>query len=134
MQLNFASASKNKLKWILAIMAIHGCLAMGLTIGFIPDKTDQMDRSVYKHNEPWGTMQKSEVNKQTFRSWIQSRIGSRNTWEYIFFTSLNHQLFKNTAYFGYFWHFVISCICVFVYLTARNISFDVLGPWTFQKI
>ena len=98
MQLNFASASKNKLKWILAIMAIHGCLAMGLTIGFIPDKTDQMDRSVYKHNEPWGTMQKSEVNKQTFRSRIRSRIGSRNTWEYIFLTSLNHQLFKNTAY------------------------------------
>ena len=25
------------------------------------------------------------------------------------------------------------CICVFVYLTVGNISFDVLGPWAFQK-
>ena len=25
------------------------------------------------------------------------------------------------------------CICVFEYLTVGNISFDVLGPWAFQK-
>ena len=25
------------------------------------------------------------------------------------------------------------CICVFVYLTVVNISFDVLGPWAFKK-
>ena len=25
------------------------------------------------------------------------------------------------------------CICVFVYLTVVNISFDVLGPWSFKK-
>ena len=25
------------------------------------------------------------------------------------------------------------CICVFVYLTVGNISFDVLGPWAFRK-
>ena len=29
-----------------------------------------------RFNEPKGTMQKSEVNKQTFRSWIGCRIGS----------------------------------------------------------
>ena len=28
-------------------------------------------------NKPGGTMQKSEVNKQTFRSWIGCRIGCR---------------------------------------------------------
>ena len=28
----------------------------------------------------------------------------------LFLTSLNFQLFKNTAYVGYFWHFVIRCI------------------------
>ena len=33
-----------------------------------------------------------------------------------FFISLNHQLFKNEAYVGYFCHFVICCICVFVNL------------------
>ena len=38
-----------------------------------------------------------------------------------------------TAYVGYFWHFVISYIRVFVYTTVGNISFDVLGPWAFQK-
>ena len=80
-------------------------------------------------NQPGGTMQKSEVNKQTFRS----RIGSRITWEYYFWHPWTTSFFKNTAYVGYFWHFVISCICVFVYLTVRNISFDVLGPWAFQK-
>ena len=60
-----------------------------------------------------------------------------------FLTSLNHQLFKNIAYVGYFGHFVICCICVFVYLcicicvfvylTVQNIIFDVLGPLAFQK-
>ena len=52
-----------------------------------------------------------------------------------FLTSLKLQMFKNTAFVGYFWHFVISCICVFVfvYLTVGNISVDVLGPWAFQK-
>ena len=82
-------------------------------------------------NKPGGTMQKSEVNKQTFRS----RIGSRITWEYYFWHPWTTSFFKNTAYVGYFWHFVISCICVFVfvYLTVGNISFHVLGPWAFQK-
>ena len=28
---------------------------------------------------------------------------------------------------------ICICICVFVYLTVGNISFDVLGPWAFQK-
>ena len=27
----------------------------------------------------------------------------------------------------------ISDLCVFWYLTVGNISFDVLGPWAFQK-
>jgi len=53
-----------------------------------------------------------------------------------FLASLNHQLFKNIAYVGYFGHFVICCICVFVYLricicvfvylTVQNIIFDFL--------
>ena len=50
-----------------------------------------------------------------------------------FLTSSNHQLFRNIAFVGYLWHFVISCICVFVYLTVGNIRFNVLGPWAFQK-
>ena len=62
-----------------------------------------------------------------------------------FFTSLNHQLFKTIAYVGYFCHYVICSICVFVilylcicafvfvYLTVQNIMFDVLGPLAFQK-
>ena len=33
--------------------------------------------------------------------------------------------------------YLCTCIClfvfVFVYLTVGNISFDVLGPWAFQK-
>ena len=55
-------------------------------------------------HKPGGTVQKSTVY-----------LGS----EYLglsFLTSLNHQLFKNIAYVGYFGHFVICCICVFVYL------------------
>ncbi len=82
-------------------------------------------------NKPGGTVQQSPVY-----------LGS----EYLvlsFLTSLNHQLFKNIAYVGYFGHFVICCICVFVYLricicvfvylTVKNIIFDVLGPLAFQK-
>ena len=82
-------------------------------------------------DKPGGTVQKSTVY-----------LGS----EYLglsFLTSLNHQLFKNIAYVGYFGHFVICCICVFVYLwicicvfvylTVQNIIFDVLGPLAFQK-
>ena len=46
------------------------------------------------NNKPGGTMQKSEVNKQTFRSRMSDRIS--------FLTYLNHQLFKNIAYVGYF--------------------------------
>ena len=44
-----------------------------------------------------------------------------------FLTSLNHQLFNYIAYVGYLWHFVISCICVFVFMTVGNMSVDVLG-------
>ena len=82
-------------------------------------------------NKPGGTVQKSTVY-----------LGS----EYLglsFLTSLNHQLFKNIAYVGYFGHFVICCICVFVYLricicvfvylTVQNIIFDILEPPTVQK-
>merc|ERR1712077_70511 len=60
-----------------------------------------------------------------------------------FLTSLNHQLFKSIAYVGYFGHFVIRCICVFVYLricicvfvylTVQNIIFDVLEKPAVQK-
>ena len=53
-----------------------------------------------------------------------------------FLTSLNHQLFKNITYV--YWTFLALCqscirVFVFVYLTVGNISFDVLGPWAFQK-
>ena len=33
-----------------------------------------------------------------------------------FLISLNNPLFKNMPYVGSFWHFIICCICVFVYL------------------
>ena len=36
---------------------------------------------------------------------------------------------SSQAVFVYLW----ICICVFVYLTAQNIIFDVLGPLAFQK-
>ena len=70
-------------------------------------------------------MQKSEVNKRIFRCLenhpsIQStsELGSDHLGHLgiSFLTSSNHQLFRNIAYVGYFWHFVISCICVFVNL------------------
>ena len=56
------------------------------------------------------------------------------------FTSLNHQLFKNIECVGYFWHFVIGCICVFANLYFCICVFDsnkcnFWFPWTqaFQK-
>ena len=83
------------------------------------------------NNKPGGTVQKSTMY-----------LGSK----YLglsFLTSLNHQLFKNIANVGYFSHFVICCICVFVYLricicvfvylTVQNIVFDVLEPLAFQN-
>ena len=90
--------------------------------------------AVAKSNKPGGTVQKSTVY-----------LGSEHL-GLSFLTSLNHQLFKNIAYVGYFCHFVICCICVlvnlyscicicvYVYLTVQNIMFDVLGPLAFQKI
>ena len=75
-------------------------------------------------NKPGGTLQKSED------------LGSGH----LVISFLNHQLFRNTAYVRYFCHYVISWICdfvwvysVFVNLTVGNISFDVFGPWAFQK-
>ena len=60
-----------------------------------------------------------------------------------FLMSLNRWLFKNIAHAGYFWHFLICCTCVFVYLcicecvfvylTIQNIIFDVHGPLGIQK-
>ena len=81
----------------------------------------------YVLNKPGVTMQKSEVNKRTFRSWILDRISDHLGISFL--TSLNHQLFKNTAYVGYFWHFVISGICVFVNLYLCICVFD---SWEYQ--
>ena len=60
-----------------------------------------------------------------------------------FFISLNNPLFKNIPHVRSFWHFVICCICVFVYfvfvflvfarLTHGNIIFDTLEQSPFQK-
>jgi len=58
---------------------------------------------------------------------------------------LNNLLFKNIPHVGSFWHFVICCICVFVYLcncisififvrSARgNLNFHILEPSSIQK-
>ena len=61
-----------------------------------------------------------------------------------FLIPLNNPLFKNMPHIGSFWHFVICCICVFVYLricifvfaclTHGNIIFDILEQSSFQKI
>ena len=54
---------------------------------------------------------------------------------------LNNTLSKNMAHVGSFWHFVICCICVFVYLYFCICMFDTWEyhfwyPWTmlFSKI
>merc|ERR1719430_3010918 len=47
--------------------------------------------------------------------------------------SLSHNLFKNIPHVGSFWHCGLCCICVFVYETLGNISFDILGPRAFRK-
>ena len=58
-------------------------------------------------------MQKSEVNKRTFRS----RIGSLGTLGDIIFDILEPPAVeKYSIYVGYFCHVVISCVCVFVNL------------------
>ena len=50
-----------------------------------------------------------------------------------FFISLKNPLFKNIPQVGSLWHFVICCICVFVYETLGNISLDIIGPRAFRK-
>ena len=57
--------------------------------------------------------------------------------------SLNNLLFKNIPHVGSFWHFVLCCICVFVYfvivffvfvrLTHESIIFNILEQSSFQK-
>ena len=79
-------------------------------------------------------MQMSEVNKQDLRfdvgSDVKSDVGSDVGSDHLghlgisFLTSSNHQLFRNIAYVGYFRHFVISCICVFVNLCLCICVFD----------
>ena len=51
-------------------------------------------------------------------SGVGSVVGSDHLGHYVisFLTSSNQQLFRNIAYVWYSWHFVISCICVFVNL------------------
>ena len=63
------------------------------------------------------------------KSRIGSRIGSQIGFQFL--TSSNHQLFRNIAYVGYSWHFVISCICVFDIW-----EYQFWCPWTlgFSKI
>ena len=53
-----------------------------------------------------------------------------------FLTSLNQQLFRNIAYVWYSWHFVISCICVFVFVYLQlGISVLMsLDPGLFKNI
>ena len=73
-------------------------------------------------------MQKSEVNKQTFRSRMSD----------IIFDILEPPAVQKYSICWVFLtvcHKLYLCICefVFVYLTVGNISFDVLGPWAFQK-
>ena len=80
--------------------------------------TALIEYNIYKY-KPSGTVQKSTVY-----------LGS----EYLglsFLTSLNHQLFKNIAYVGYFCHFVICCICVFVYLYFCICMF---GTWQWALV
>merc|ERR1711989_295194 len=60
-----------------------------------------------------------------------------------FLISLNNPLFKNMPHVGSFSHFLICCICVFVYLricifvfaclTHGNMIFDILDQSSFQK-
>ena len=57
--------------------------------------------------------------------------------------SLNKTLFENILHVGFFWYFVICCICVFVCLCIcifvfvclihGNIIFDILEHSSFQK-
>ena len=61
----------------------------------------------------------------------------------IILISLSNPLLKNISHVGYFWHFVICCIFVFVNfvfvffvfarLTHGNIIFDILEQSPFQK-
>ena len=60
-----------------------------------------------------------------------------------FLISLNNPLFKNILHNGSFWHFVICCICVFLYfcicifvfvrLAHMIMIFDILEQSSFQK-
>ena len=92
-----------------------------------------------------GTVQKSDLWSD-LRVNLGSDLGSDLRPEHLrhlglpFFTSLNHQLFKNIECVGYFWHFVIGCICVFANLYFCICVFDsnkcnFWFPWTqaFQK-
>ena len=63
--------------------------------------------------------------------------------EISFLISLNNPLFTNIPHVGSFWHFIICCICVFMYLcicisifaclTHGNIIFDIIEQSSFQK-
>ena len=80
------------------------------------------------------------VINQTSYNCAKLRCSSLCCMRIQFLTPLNNPLFKNMPHVGSFWHFVICCICVFVYvyfvfacLTHGNIIFDTLEQSPFQK-
>ena len=76
-----------------------------------------------KINKPGGTVQKSTVYLGL------EHLGLS------FFTSLNHQLFKNIAYVRYLWHFPIYGIYLYLCIWESRISFLMsLDPWLFKNI
>ena len=98
-------------------------------------------------NKPWGTMQKSEVNKRIYRSWIGSRIafqfasrigcrigrriGSPRTLGNIIFDILKPPAVQNLKYriclvFLALCHELYLCICefVFVYLCIHSLKYQ----------
>ena len=101
----------------------------------------KLNLSFWRGHNPWEQVLETPCTWTTFHSWswiqrrpqnVMYKKHSSHSLSQSFFVHRENCLWP---YVGYFWYFVISCICVFVfvYLTVGNISFDVLGPWAFKK-